>query len=136
MDRIHILILDDDIEILESIQYAASDRFCINGFTKFEDMLVFLSTKPQIDLLMVDYHLNSDLNGLDYVKIIRSLTNPKTPCVLFTGAIIKDLEYLSKLNCKVIEKPIMIPHLLDRLVEIYIEHLEGEYQAVPLKVAD
>lgn len=136
MDRINILILDDDIETLESIQYTASDRFYIHGFTKFEDMLVFLSTKPQIDLIMVDYHLGDKLNGLDYVKILRSLIGENTPCVLFTGAIITDLEYLSKLNCKVIEKPIMIPHLLDQLVEIYIEHLEREYQAAPLKVAD
>lgn len=136
MDKISILILDDDHDTIESIQYTASDRFSINGFKSFDEMLVFLSTKPQIDLLVIDYNLKDKLNGLDYVKILRSLIGENTPCILFTGAIIKDLEYLSKLNCKVIEKPIMIPHLLDQLVEIYIEHLEREYQAVPLKAAD
>ena len=127
MDRINVLILDDNIDIIESIQYTASERFSIHGFLNFQDMLGFLSAKPQVDMLLIDYDLNDKLNGLDYVKILRSLIGENTPCVLFTGAIIKDLEYMSKLNCKVIEKPIMIPHLLDRLVEIYIEHLEEQF---------
>lgn len=127
MDRIHVLFLDDDPDVVSALTESAGEKFQVHGFNRFDEAIPFLNNKPHIDIIVVDYHLNGKLTGLDYVRLIRAMTTSTIPCVLFTGATIQNIEFLSSLKCKVVQKPIAIPHLFDRLVEFHIEHLEEQF---------
>jgi DNA-binding NtrC family response regulator len=130
MEKLNLVVLDDDPDMLAEITDMLDSRFYINAFTNINDCEAFIRFNKNIDVVLTDYNFNSNLNGLDFIEIIRARLDFTVPFILVTGAVINDLERLSKLGCFVIEKPLHTANFVNQVYDIYIKHLESEAASI------
>ena len=81
----HILIVEDDSELLEVLQFVLEDGgYDVTVASNGEDALATIDDKP-VDLVVLDVNLNG-MSGLEVARQIRSRANAKRlPIALHTG---------------------------------------------------
>lgn len=77
-----IIIIDDEINIIESIKAFIGDKYSIEGFTSSQQGIEKLR-KEKYDLLILDYQIDS-LDGIQVVNQIRKFDN-ELYILLLTG---------------------------------------------------
>lgn len=130
MQVIKLIVLDNEPDIVTSLIEAFDDRFIVNGFTNLEDCLSYLTKGAEVDLILTDYNFNAEMNGLDYITIIRSVLAFEIPFILVTGSNITDLEQLTKMGCAVVQKPFNVNYLMKQVVDVWLNHIENEISSV------
>jgi DNA-binding NtrC family response regulator len=101
-----VLLVDDERDALEVLEWTLTDCGCeVRAVTEALDALE-LARSFKADLLVTDYYLGSDLNGLDVIRILRE-RQPELRTVLMTGMRVEDLQ--SEINAiggiDVVRKP-------------------------------
>ncbi len=106
--NLNILLVDDDQHIRESMQslmQAWGAR--ISSCSGPDELETLLSTGYQPELLIVDYHLNDDTNGVDLALSCLDRIGPAIPCIIISA------DHSKTLSAKIraagflhIEKPI------------------------------
>lgn len=82
MQMLTALLIDDDVQFCKTFQTLAREQFQLSIAHNSRAGLRFLShTIP--DVVLLDYKLNEDLNGLDLLKIIRK-EYPDLPVIMVT----------------------------------------------------
>lgn len=85
-DRIHVLCVDDDIEVLEltKARLSRSGEFSVRTETDPHDALSILrDDTSKIDAVVSDYQM-PEMDGLEFLEQVREI-RPDLPFVLFTG---------------------------------------------------
>lgn len=105
-----IFVLDDDQSILSAMREVLTLWGCevliSDRYSKLKS-LIENDSYPEPDLLMVDYRLNEELDGIEVIKALRSYFNANIPAVIVSGDVVLGLEQkLDISSAKVVYKPI------------------------------
>lgn len=82
MHSYNVVVVDDDIDMLESIQYGLKDDFRVIPFSTPVDAVSFLSRHP-VDAVLLDYHMPGT-NSFDLYKELRN-NKFERPILFLTG---------------------------------------------------
>ncbi len=110
-----VLIVDDDIEILALLeQVLIADGYRTISAVNATDALALLAhPAPCPDLILADYNLPGDQNGLALVAQLRRLQGRAIPAVIVTGDIAtQTLRATALAGCVQLSKPVKVPALL------------------------
>lgn len=108
-----ILVVEDDSALREAICIYLEDSFDIISSATGEDALKRILATSSIDLLITDFDLLGDLDGLDVARAM-SVSHPNTPMILATGSaatLPRIQELLSIANAGLLKKPYEIASL-------------------------
>ncbi len=79
----NIAILEDEIKLGEGLKTILNNKnYKCNHFLNYEDLIK--ANHKQIDLYILDYHINSSCSGLDVAKTLRSM-GVSNPIVMLTS---------------------------------------------------
>jgi len=82
-DKIKLLILDDDVQIVNSISRFFQKQFDIIVTRNASDAINLLN-KQSIAIALLDYNLNDNINGVEISKSLKN-TNPFIRTIMVTG---------------------------------------------------
>jgi DNA-binding NtrC family response regulator len=86
-----VLLVDDERDALEVLEWTLTDRgYEVRAAGEALDALELARTFTA-DVLVTDYYLGSDLNGLDLIRILRE-RQPELRTVLMTGMRVADIQ--------------------------------------------
>lgn len=118
-DAPNLFIIEND----EASSEFMVDMFSLWGYTAFafssvlEAMQLMRSSATRPDLLVVDLHLDQDSNGVDAIRVIRSLEGlENTPALIATGDVGFKAEQYQLTNVQVLRKPVR-PELLKKTIQ-------------------
>ena len=118
-----IVVIDDEIDILTGMgrlltKRAAKMILAING----DDAIIQLNEKDYIpDLLIVDFRLRDNLNGVEVINQLRDEYNIDIPAILISGDTSPDRLNLAKTaNIQMLHKPVPPNILNDVISEICV----------------
>jgi FixJ family two-component response regulator len=116
MEQGHVLLLDDDKEILEICgELLNREGFSIESFQEPTAALEALATGHQADVILIDFRM-PQMNGLEFMERIQEL-NISTPVIMLTGVADKEMA-IKALNsgCHfLLEKPVRNQELIHYL---------------------
>jgi two-component system CheB/CheR fusion protein len=117
--RALILLVEDDPEISDLMDEAL--RGAGHGTLVASDgaAALALQTGVRPDLILTDYNLPGDFNGLQMALELRSQGSAATPVIVLTGDISTEtLREVASHDCRQLSKPVKIGELLDVIGEI------------------
>lgn len=83
MERIRILVIDDEQTIVNSFIYYFSKRnYEVNGIVSSEEALVALANEP-FDVIITDLHM-SPVTGFEIIDVVRRIT-PESLLIAMSG---------------------------------------------------
>ena len=87
IEGINVLLVDDELPILDAMQSLLSQWQCqCHAFSSIGDAVTALSKEPMaVDLIISDYRLSGDLNGIQCIEHLRGIVGEATPAVLLSG---------------------------------------------------
>lgn len=114
-----IVVLDDDEAILGAMREILIDWQCeVLLARKYTELMNTLENDnyPLPDLLIVDYRLNEDLNGIQAIKVIRDHFQGHIPAVIISGDVSLGIEsQIEEGKTHVFYKPVSV-ELLTRIL--------------------
>jgi len=127
-----VLCIDNDTAVLNGMMELLTAWKCnVYGAESFEQALsVFNEHQNEIDILLVDYQLNNNYNGLNLIAKIRHQTNNVIPAILITATTESDIEektqranvgFMRKLVKPAALRAMMSAMLAKRLQDNYLE---------------
>ncbi len=117
-NRKHILIIDDDVEMLKTLRYYLQDAYKVTVVSSGKVAVDFL-LKYTPDLILLDYMMPM-FNGAAVLKIIKSREATKNiPVFFLTGQTDKNtvIECLSLKPAGYIVKPVAKDALLEKMAK-------------------
>lgn len=82
---LHVLCIDNDAKILQGMQALLTNWQCqVTAAASLDDAVAKLNGQ-QPDIMLADYQLDDDKNGLDAMDAIRGTSNKDLPGILITG---------------------------------------------------
>lgn len=114
IDNIHILLIDDEEDVIDAMSLILSNWGChTKGVKSIAEAMEYITKKDCCpDLIITDYRLNSTATGLDGLSLIQKKLCKKIPCLLITGD--TDPELLEKVRQQdlyILHKPIKVAML-------------------------
>lgn len=87
IEGINVLLVDDELPILDAMQSLLSQWHCqCHAFSTIDDAVTSLNNEPiAVDLIISDYRLSGDFNGLQCIERLRGIVGEATPAVLLSG---------------------------------------------------
>ncbi|QYE33441.1 MULTISPECIES: chemotaxis protein CheB [Sphingosinicellaceae] len=114
-----ILLVEDDPEIRDLLDMALRDAGHDTLVARDGAAAVLLQTGVRPDLILTDYNLPGDLNGLEMALHLRSLANVATPVIVLTGEISTEtLRDVASHDCRQMSKPVKIGKLLEAIAQM------------------
>jgi len=116
---ITVILIDDERAIREATRelLVPMNVNVIAAGTIAEAVALVTSSGEQIDMILSDWRLRGQENGIDAVRAVRSVTGEATPAVLITGDTSPDLLRLAhESGLVVLHKPLQ-PRQLVRLIK-------------------
>ncbi len=86
-DNLRVLVIDDVDDVRESTALLLETKGCVvNSVASAEAATLLCSTKEfEPEVVVSDYRLNGNENGMDAIKSVRSATGWQVPALLITG---------------------------------------------------
>jgi len=131
-----IMLVDDDTRVARATQmFLELEGHQVWVASGLRETLALLQCEERIpDLILSDFHLESETTGIDVVTQIRALVGRSIPALIVTGdtssRLMADVEKSS--NCEVLSKPVVATELLHRIDRI----LQRRTQSAALRTAD
>ncbi len=124
LEGICVLVLDNDENILTSMQLLLKQWGCVVYLARDEYEAIMLckaeSLKP--DLILADYHLDENQNGIDAVMAMRKCAGSKIPAAIITADYSDELNLLfRRLQMPVLNKPVK-PAKLRAVLSHFVQH--------------
>jgi two-component system response regulator AtoC len=121
----HLLVIDDEPAICQSLEFALEEKYCVNTFTDPESALAFLQ-RVEVSLVLLDLKIGSH-DGTEVLKEIKRLS-PDTVVIMMTayGSISSSVEAMRHGAFYYLTKPLMMDELdvlLSKAAEFY--HLQS-----------
>jgi two-component system CheB/CheR fusion protein len=114
-----ILLVEDDPEIRDLLDEALRDAGHDTLVAGDGASALALHTGVRPDLILTDYNLPGDLNGLQMALRLRSQGSALTPVIVLTGDISTEtLREVAELDCRQLSKPVKIGALLEAIGEM------------------
>ncbi|MCX7727638.1 MAG: response regulator, partial [Chitinispirillaceae bacterium] len=83
--RVHVLIIDDELSICTGIQgILESEGFYAEYSLSPKEGLEYIEEHPDLDIVLLDVNLRSDLNGMDLIPLIKE-KNKYIQVIMFTS---------------------------------------------------
>jgi CheY-like chemotaxis protein len=83
-----LLVVDDDALVLSSTSSILASWGCeVSTATSISDVRTLLQQGAIWDLVITDYQLDNEGNGIDVIALIRQYYNRQIPCILISGDI-------------------------------------------------
>lgn len=83
--KIHVLIIDDELSICTGIQgILESEGFYAEYSLTPKEGLEYIEKNPNVDIVLLDVNLRSDLNGMDLIPLIKE-KNKYIQVIMFTS---------------------------------------------------
>lgn len=121
-DRKHILVVDDDLNMLKTLRYYLQDQYKVTVVNSGKVAVDFLQ-KYTPDLILLDYMM-PECNGAEVLKIIKSREETKDiPVYFLSGLTDQDTvkECLSLEPAGYIIKPVAKEALLAKIKEAFAQ---------------
>lgn len=118
MNNLQFLVVDDDVEFLESIQMILASKGNVTTASSLKDACQILCKKT-FDALVVDYHL-VDGNGCELIRTLKENSSKETPTILMSGFASKEMaiEALDLRVMALLEKPFSATQLLEKVNKV------------------
>ena len=117
-----VFLVDDDPAVLKSTRFRLSLQNGLEIFTtsspKEADELLDQIAPRKPDIILTDYHLGTEKNGVDIIQDIRKRTGSSIPAILLSGDTAIDVEELKRDDINVIFKPNHGSELVDAILRI------------------
>lgn len=92
-----ILLLDDDDEVRHAMEKLLESWHCqVSAWARLEDMEANISPKTIADLMISDFQLDTDTDGIQAIETARRQLNRHIPALLITGT--QDPELLKRID--------------------------------------
>jgi len=113
MEKLNILYVDDNEDLLRAFEYFAGEDHDVETTTSPEKALKLVSlNKDYYDLIVTDLNLERrDIDGFKLAVKFREHTS--VPIIMLTGDIVEDLKAQEFGICKVFEKPLVRNTFID-----------------------
>ncbi|WP_240792011.1 ATP-binding protein [Rhodoferax bucti] len=86
LEGMRILIVEDDGFALEALRDLLSSWGCVvNAAANVQDALDFINAYPAPDLVLSDFRLGEERNGIDVIEMVRSHARRQIPACLMSG---------------------------------------------------
>ena len=117
--RCNIMVVDDDPDVLDLLeQLLLSDGYEVRGAADAHAAMRLIAeggTRPEI--LLTDYNLPKDMNGLELIGQLRTMLNLHLPAIILTGDIATEtMAKIAAEDCVWLSKPVD-PHALILAIE-------------------
>ena len=87
LSGLHVIVIDDEADILDGMQKLLKQWGCraaaCSNMEEAEQSLRTVAKTP--DMIISDFRLRGDENGVDVIEQLRNLTGRDTPAILITG---------------------------------------------------
>lgn len=106
---IDVLLIDDEQPILDAMQTILTDWSCrSHAYTSYREAAKIInSTDLKPDLILSDYRLNEDVNGIEAIRLLRAKLGTDVPAILISGDTDPELlDYIQKENFYLLHKPL------------------------------
>ena len=121
---IDVLLIDDEQPILDAMQTILTDWSCrSHAYISYQEAADSIdNTDFRPDLILSDYRLNEDVNGIEAIRLLRDKLGADIPAILISGDTDPELlEHIQKQDFYLLHKPLksaklrkVIGILLDR----------------------
>ena len=113
-----ILVIEDDQKVRSLIDIALRDEhhtvFAANDGSAAIELVSSKNVVPS--LILADYNLPNEMNGIDVTKQLRSILGRQVPAIVLTGDISAEtLQVLSDEDCLHMPKPVSLGELLEAI---------------------
>ena len=122
LHKIKVLVVDDQEGMRKSLELflATSDEFEYFNASSGKQCLDFIS-KNEIDLILLDICMESDLAGIDVAEKIINNNKIKTPEIIFLTSFTeqKYIDQAKILNIPLVDKSITVPEIMEKIKKIF-----------------
>ncbi len=125
-DGICVLVIDDEPQVLQSMGHTLEDwGFAVLLAETARDALKVLALgDASPDIILSDYRLRGNCNGVDAVAVVREAVEKELPAVIITGDTSPErLKEVSESNLQILHKPVNPDELL-----LALENLTAQAQ--------
>ena len=133
-----IALIDDDQSVLTSMKLLLElEGHQVIASTNINDLMILLQADESIpSLIVADYRLENDEDGINAVSKIRNHTNHQIPALVITGGVSSALERLAHLNgCHLMPKSVSPDSFLE-LVSALIDGKANSPSSLKVKTPD
>ncbi|EDY87125.1 periplasmic Sensor Hybrid Histidine Kinase [gamma proteobacterium HTCC5015] len=107
LDNTHVLVLDDDRAILEGMNTVLEKWGCHSQCAESLDQALKLCETQTPDIIISDFNLSGDQNGLTSIEALRKQCNRNIPAVIISGELNHpELEQAKQTGWMVLSKPV------------------------------
>jgi len=86
LEGMRVLVVEDDGFALEALRDLLESWGClVNAARNVQEALDFINAYPAPDLVLSDFRLGEDRNGIDVIEMVRSHARRKIPACLMSG---------------------------------------------------
>ena len=117
-----VLLVDDDLAVLKSTRFRLSLQKGLEIFTasspkETEELLDQIAPRKP-DIIVTDYHLGTEKNGIDIIQDTRKRAGGSIPAILLSGDTAIDVAKLNRDNINVVFKPSPGNELIDTILTL------------------
>lgn len=113
---VRVLIIDDEPDILKGMSLLLSDMQCLVETAESHQQAIANVTRITPDIILSDYRLKGDANGIDAVKELRKLLGQDVPVIITTGDTgASVLKQIKKEGFLMLSKPIAPKELQEKI---------------------
>jgi len=118
--RVHVLLVEDDTRVRNATRMLLKvEGYEVTAVGSLTEATQAATARPDIKLLVTDFHLGSDETGVEVIATVRALIHPQLPAVLVSGdtsSAMRDIRRDGAL--RIASKPINPDELLGLLREL------------------
>lgn len=115
-----LLIVDDDAAVLSSTAFILSSWGCqVSAAASIAQVEQFMRDGVEWDLIISDYQLENNTNGIDVINLVRRHQNQQIPCILISGDISQTVLKLASVSGHhLLHKPVRPAKLRSLIVHL------------------
>lgn len=80
----HLVIIDDEKSVLDALQIVLADHYRVSAFLSTALAQDFLESKPEIDGMLIDYHIGQE-SGVIFFRDVVRLVYPNLNAILISA---------------------------------------------------
>lgn len=118
-----VFVIDDSPSIVIFLENYLSGKFEVTSFNNASDAIDHMAAGELPDLVLTDYYMSSDKNGMDVIKELKGIKD-QLPIVVLSGScdIMLKIECIAQGADDFVEKPFNPKELIARIERRLTKH--------------